>query len=162
MDEPANGRAGAAEAALSGEKAALRDALRLVARAEQCVAGLSLKLQKKGYDRAVVKVVTASLAESGMLDDARYARLWLGSRVKHRPDTPRELISALRAKGISRYTAARALKEVLSASGENLELALLRRFTAKKGLGGLTEARLREKLRFEGFSSEVLDCLFDE
>jgi regulatory protein len=151
---------------LPGKPDVLQYALRLVARAEQCGAGLLLKLQKKGYSRADAEAAIDELTAAGMLDDARYARFWLGSRIKHRTDSPRELLAALCRKGIKRAAASAALKEVLLEKRDDPtvshELALLYRFIAKNGLGELTASNLREKLRFEGFSPDVLDCLVDE
>ncbi|MDR1147572.1 MAG: RecX family transcriptional regulator [Spirochaetaceae bacterium] len=143
----------------------LQYALHLISRAEQFSAGLLLKLQKKGYSRADAEAVIGELSVTGMLDDARYARLWLGLRIKHRSASPRELLSAICGKGLKRDIASAALKEALDECGDTAgshELALLRRFIAKNGLGELTAANLRKRLRFEGFSPEVLDCLADE
>ncbi|MDR2343213.1 MAG: recombination regulator RecX [Spirochaetaceae bacterium] len=139
---------------------ALRAALRLVARAEQFTSGLSLKLQKKGYSRDEVRFAVDTLADAGMLDDLRYARLWIASRVKRRADSPRELLYALRVKGISRSTAVTALKETLNT---DIELALVRRFVKKKGLcAGANDGAVRKKLCSDGFSPETLDSFFDE
>jgi SOS response regulatory protein OraA/RecX len=149
----------------SGKPDVLHYALHLVARAEQFSAGLLLKLQKKGYSRAEAETAIGELTATGMLDDARYARLWLDLRIKHRSASPRELLSTICGKGIKRGIASAALKEALDKRddpAESHELALLYRFIAKNRLGGLTAANLREKLRFEGFSPEVLDCLADD
>jgi regulatory protein len=138
----------------------LKDALRLVARAEQSSSGLSLKLQKKGYSRAEIRFAIDALVEAGMLDDLRYARLWAASRIKRKSDSPRELLYALCCKGISRGTAVAALKETLST---DVQLALLRRFVEKNGLGeSASDGALRKRLCFDGFSAEVLDSFFDE
>jgi SOS response regulatory protein OraA/RecX len=148
-----------------GKPDVLRYALHLAARAEQFSAGLLLKLQKKGYSRADSEKAIGELTVTGLLDDARYARLWLGLRIKHRSASPRELLSAICGKGIKREIASAALKEALGGRDDpdrSHELALLHRFVVKNGLGELTIANLREKLRFERFSPEVLDCLVDE
>ncbi|MDR0683873.1 MAG: recombination regulator RecX [Spirochaetaceae bacterium] len=138
----------------------LKDALRLVARAEQFSSGLSLKLQRKGYSRAEIRFAVDALGEAGMLDDLRYARLWLASRVKRKADSPRELLYALCGKGISRDTAVTALKETLTTDAQ---LALLRRFVEKNGPGEpANDKAVRKRLSFDGFSAEVLDSFFDE
>ncbi|MDR1362984.1 MAG: RecX family transcriptional regulator [Spirochaetaceae bacterium] len=145
---------------------ALQDALHLVARAEQFSAGLLLKLQKKGHSKTDSTAAVEKLTEIGMLDDNRYARLWLEARMKRRSESPRELSRALCGKGIRRSIAAAALKSILSDEDEepvpSCELALLRRFMAKNGLNELTSVNLRERLRFEGFTPEILDYLVDE
>ncbi|MDR3356361.1 MAG: recombination regulator RecX [Spirochaetaceae bacterium] len=144
----------------AGPPPALRDALRLVARAEQFSLGLSLKLQKKGYSRDEIRSAVDTLVKTGMLDDQRYARLWVTSRIKRRADSPRELLCSLRGKGIGHGAAVAALKEALSAE---VQLALLRRFAKKKGIcDTVNGSAAREKLCFDGFSAEALDRFFDE
>lgn len=148
----------------SSKPDAFQYALRLVARAEQFRAGLSLKLQKKGYSKTDISKAAEKLSVMGMLDDSRYARLWLASRMKRGSASPRELLAVLCSKGISHATASAALKWLFSDSGEepsNSEITLLRRYIAKKR-EGLSVVDLRKRLRFEGFSFEVLDCLVDE
>jgi SOS response regulatory protein OraA/RecX len=158
------GHSGAAAGKTPGGKTALKDASRLVARAEQYGAGLSLKLQKKGYGKAEIRAVLETLAESGMLDDMRYSRLWIEARIKRKAFSPRELMAALRGKGIDRYTVSAALKDVLGGGEEPCacELSLLRRFAAKNGFPASADGNLREKFRREGFSAEVLERYFDE
>jgi regulatory protein len=140
-------------------------ALGLIARAEQHAAGLSLKLQKKGYCKAEIRSVVEALSEEGMLDDIRYARLWIESRIKRKSPSPRELISALCGKGINRNTADAALKGVFDGGEETYtgELSLLKRFAEKNGLSADSyDGSLRQKFRNEGFSTEVLERYFDE
>ncbi|MDR2659213.1 MAG: recombination regulator RecX [Spirochaetaceae bacterium] len=140
---------------LTGGQAALRDAVRLVARAEQCGAGLSLKLQKKGYGKADVKAAVETLIEAGMVDDLRYACLWIESRIKHGAASPRRLLYGLCGKGLDRSTAETALKKTLDI---DRELTLLRNFS-EKHTGG---KNFKENLRFEGFSAEALERMRDE
>jgi regulatory protein len=140
-------------------------ALALVARAEQYAAGLSLKLQKKGYGKAEVRSVIEALSEQGMLDDTRYARLWIEVRVKRKAESPRDLIYTLCGKGINRNTAVAALKDVFGGGEETStgELSLLKRFAEKNGLTHESyDGSLRQKFRSEGFSAEVLERYFDE
>jgi SOS response regulatory protein OraA/RecX len=145
---------------VSGGQNALRDAFRLTARAEQFSAGLSLKLQKKGHGRADIKFAIDYLVGAGMLDDLRYACLWIAERIRRKAESPRQLLTNLCGKGLNRATAAAALKKTLDA---DTELALLRDFSAKIDLAGKTAGKnWRERLRFEGFSAEAMDVLDDE
>jgi SOS response regulatory protein OraA/RecX len=145
---------------VSGGQNALRDAFRLTARAEQFSAGLSLKLQKKGHGRADVKFAIDYLAGVGILDDLRYACLWIAERIRRKAESPRQLLINLCGKGLDRATVAAALKKTLDA---DTELSLLRDFSAKIGLaGGTVCENWRERLRFEGFSAEALDVWDDE
>jgi regulatory protein len=155
-----------ASACLRAERAALR----LIARAEQTVSGLCRKLERRGNEAACVRAVVSRLAGTGLVDDRRFARLWLETRLGRRQDSPRRLLSALRSRGIGREDAAAALQLVLN---EDAELALLGRFIEKqRRLRGFcaAEARseadvlrsLRFSLKSEGFSPEVIQRFFDE
>jgi regulatory protein len=138
--------------------------LRLIARAEQNVMGLTRKLEKRGYDPACVRGVISRLCESGLLDDGRYARLWLDSRISRQSTSPRRLLIALSARGIDRDDTACALKEALD---DDAEFTLLKRYAAKlqrrKKIndddGGYS---LKHLLKNEGFSSSAIERFFNE
>ncbi|MDR0583635.1 MAG: recombination regulator RecX [Treponema sp.] len=155
-----------ASACLRAERAALR----LIARAEQTVSGLGRKLEQRGNKPLCVRAVVSRLAGTGLVDDRRFARLWLETRLGRRRDSPRRLLSALRSRGISREDAGTALQSVLN---DETERALLGRFMEKqRHLRGFCAAEIRSetdvlrsvrfKLRSEGFSSGVIQRFFDE
>ncbi|WP_461245756.1 regulatory protein RecX [Treponema sp. R6D11] len=126
-----------------------KTALRLIARAEQCTGGLTRKLERRGFDSACIGEVIAKLTELKLLDDNRFARLWLESRL-HLPRSPRRLLSSLCARGIDHDDAQTALKNILD---EETELSLLARFAkkySKKAKGELHS--LKYLLKSEGFS----------
>jgi len=142
-----------ASACLRAEKTALR----LIARAEQTCLGLARKLEKRGHDSACVRNVISQLCESALLDDRRYARLWLDARISRQSSSPRRLIIALSARGIDRDDTAFALKEALD---DEAEFLLLKRYAEKlqrkKKLDSDNhdDARsLKYLLKSEGFSS---------
>ncbi|MCL2190705.1 MAG: recombination regulator RecX [Treponema sp.] len=154
-----------AAACLDAEKAALQ----LIARAEQTVFGLGQKLAKRGHDSACSKTVIARLCGQGLLDDFRYARLWLDSRVSRGGSSPMRLLAALRAKGIGREDAESAMREALD---DEAEQRLLERF-AQKRQGGKYGTDLRHMedsarrslkylLKSEGFSSQAIGRLFED
>jgi regulatory protein len=149
-----------ASACLRAEKAALQ----LIARAEQTSFNLSHKLEKRGHDSVCVRAVMGRLCELGLLDDRRYARLWLESRL-NRGTGPRRLLAALRARGIDRHDAEDALRETLDAETEQ---RLLERYAQKirRKLGDddSTAARreLRHVLKGEGFSLAAIQIFFEE
>lgn len=144
---------------LSVEKAALR----LVARAEQCEKGLERKLRQRKYPAGPVRAVLERLAELDLVNDSRFAELWLKYRVSRSSKSPRVLSAAIQAKGISRNTAGAALRVVLAPGPE---AALLRRCAAKAGWPEKPErdgerTALRIFLKSEGFSQETIDDFFD-
>jgi len=63
-------------AAIDEEFRAKKKALELCARAEQSSRGLEAKLAARGFSRRAVKAALESLRGEGILDDARYARIW--------------------------------------------------------------------------------------
>ena len=142
-----------ASACLRAEKAALR----LIARAEQCTAGLSRKLEKRGHERTCVNAVISRLTALHLIDDSRYAGLWLESRLRL-ARSPRRLHISLCARGIDRDDAEAALKNVLD---EETEFALLSRFVKKHarkagGKGEDVTRSLKHLLKSEGFSHAAI------
>ena len=138
---------------LLAEKAALR----LIARAEQCTQGLVLKLEKRGHEAACVNAVISRLCEQKLIDDRRFAQLWLESRI-HLTRSPRRLLASLCARGIDRGDAEAALKTVLD---EETELALLARFVKKHTQKAArkreeTSYTLKHLLKSEGFSPQAI------
>jgi len=76
-------------------------ALRLIARAEQTAFGLGRKLGKRGYDSACTNTVISRLCDMGLLDDGRYARLWLESRVGRQASSPLRFLLHFAPKGLT-------------------------------------------------------------
>jgi regulatory protein len=137
-----------------------RSALRLISRAEQAAGNLARKLERRGYAAAAVKVVLSRLRELEILDDRRYAELWIRSRLARRAESPRALASALRSRGIGKEDLQGALKSTLNFEAE---WALLQRYLEKnrspEGEKGLA---LKYRLKSEGFSGSVLERYWEE
>jgi len=137
-----------------------KNALRLIARAEQSVLGVTAKLERRGYDHPVVKAVVSRLLDRDLLNDERFAKLWVHSRLSYgKTQSPLWLRVSLGKKGIDRNLAANAVESLLD---PETEYALLLRYLEKAGLsGGRNESFLKTHLKSEGFSYEVLDRYFD-
>ena len=138
-----------------------RIALRLISRAEQCSLGLTVKLQRRGLDSAAVNAVISRLFEEKLLDDLRYAELWLRSKLRSRKAPgPRRLSASLAKKGIARDSLGKALGNALD---PETEYELLLRFLENGKLPGEKKGISRRAyLKFEGFSSAVIERYFDE
>jgi len=133
-------------------------ALRLIARAEQHSMGLTAKLQRRFQDIAVVRAVISCFLDRNLLDDHRYAELWIRSRLRLRKAlSPRSLLMALQKKGIDRDSSGEALREILD---PETEYALLLKYLDKTRFPPGKARFLRGQLRYEGFSSETLDRYF--
>jgi SOS response regulatory protein OraA/RecX len=129
-------------------------ALRLVSRAEQCTFLLSQKLLKRGFDAGVVKTVVRELVAANIVNDGRFSRMWLRSRIASKADTPRRIVAALCAKGIERGTASEAVRECLDLETEQ---ALLGRFVKKRFGDRLFAVNdYWAELRGEGFSQDAI------
>jgi regulatory protein len=142
---------------MRAEKAALR----LIARAEQSSFGLAYKLQRRGHENACASAVISRLASLELVDDIRYARLWLESRLGY-ARSPRRLLASLCARGIGRETAEAALKTALD---EEAEFSLLKCFTEKKLRNSKNHEQDRRSIKYllraEGFSSQAIERYFD-
>jgi len=138
-------------------------ALRLIARAEQCVCGLARKLERRGYDTGCVNAVISELTEQGLLDDIRFAQLWLESRMRL-TRTPRRLLASLCGRGVDRKDAEAAFKTVFD---EETELSLIKRYVKKslqkprRGKGEDSARALKYMLNNEGFSPQAVRRYFE-
>jgi regulatory protein len=140
-------------------------ALALIARAEQCSWNLCRKLEKKKITSEIIHIVVPRLLDLNLVNDRRFAELWLKTRIKGGTKGPRTLRLLLRARGIDRITADAALAASLTAEDET---ALLRRCLDKAegrkicpGKGGKNSADQKTAIRFflkqEGFSAEIIN-----
>jgi regulatory protein len=135
---------------------------RLIARAEQNSAGLSYKLERRGYDSACVLAVVSYLSGLNLVDDSRFAERWLRARLARKTGKapgPYRLRALLMSRGIGREDAGAALKRVLD---EGAEWALLQSFVKRVPAGTAGVNSLRGLLKYEGFSSVVLNRFFEE
>ena len=135
--------------------------LGLVARAEQNSLGLTAKLERRGFDSRVVKAVVSRLLERNLLNDSRYAELWIRSRLAmKKAPSPQWLLIALGRRGIDRSSSLKALGKVLD---PETEYALLLKYLEKILFPeGKEVFSLRTQLKHEGFSSDALKRYFDD
>jgi len=124
-------------------------ALNLVRRAEQNSLGLTAKLEKRGFSSTVVKEVIERLLDKNLLNDTRFAELWVRSRLSNKkPLTPLWLLSSLAKKGVDRKSSQKALEKVLD---PETEYTLLLNYAEKSNISG------KGLLKREGFSPGVID-----
>lgn len=134
--------------------------LRLISLREHSRAELELKLRKRGFGDRDTAIVLDRLVEEGLVDDERYAELWVESRVVRKNEGPMVLIARLRAHGVSREIARTVVSRVV---GEEVEVSLVRRFLAAEGgIPSREDPALRERLRKAGFSSQSVREAFDQ
>lgn len=130
-----------------------KTALRLIARAEQNSFGLRAKLERRGCKTKVAKAVVSRLLERNLLDDQRYAELWIRSRLSTRKKiSPRRLEISLRRKGIDRDSLRKALENSL---GPEIEYNLLVNYMKNASFP-------RSYLKHEGFSGDLIEKYFEK
>ena len=135
-------------------------ALRLISRAEQCSFALTAKLRRRGFDADLVKTLISELIEQDLLNDSRYAELWVRSRLSAgKTQSPRSMIISLSNKGIDRISAQKALKTALNLEAE---YDLLIKYLEKKCFNhNYAGYKLKSLLKNEGFSGEVINRYFE-
>ena len=143
-----------------------KKALELIKRAEQNTFTLRYKLEKRGYDSKCIDTVIEKLCEAGLLDDNRYAELWLESRIyRGAAASPLRLIAGLSSRGIARDIIEAVLKKTLN---EETEQKLIENYAKKimrKNNYDLNDPNslysFRYKLKNEGFSSSSINNFFE-
>ena len=135
--------------------------MRLIARAEQTQKGFSLKLKRRGCEDECIQAIVEKLTELGLLNDERYAERWLRAKLSRKTGkiaSPRLLSAALSSRGISREDQQSAFEKILD---EEAEYSLLEYYMEKviKLPKGYSE---KSHLKYEGFSSAVINLYFDE
>lgn len=116
-----------------------------------------VRLQQKGFSEEIVESVLEQAARAGVLDDAKFAQLWVEDRLARRPRSRRMLERELRAKGI----APEHIQRALARAGLDEE-ALVRELIAERSprLRSLDEQTRRRRLvgflRRRGFSERII------
>ena len=131
-----------------------RAALTLIARSEQYTSSLSRKLEQRGHERRIVQTVMERLLSLDLVNDCRYAEMWVESRLSRVAEGPGKLAASLQARGIPRTIAAAAVRSLIDSEGE---VRLLYRYAEKKSLDlGENDFTLRSRLGKAGFSSRAI------
>jgi len=134
-------------------------ALRLIARAEQSVAGLTAKLEKRGIDPYITRQVISSLLDKKLLDDTRYAERWIYAHLKvKKPLSPLWFLVSLERRGVGKEICLAAINNVLD---EDTEYSLLLKFIERIDVLTKENVPFKTKLRHEGFSPEVINKFID-
>lgn len=122
--------------AVTEASAATQKALALLARCEQCRAGMERKLLQKGYSKAVVSGVLDALEEKGFLSDERFARAWLNSRRIGKTEGRTRLLAELSARGISKEVSKKAVDDFFEEFSEEEICAKAARKFLSQGKSG--------------------------
>ena len=136
--------------------------LALIARAEQSVFMLRMKLEAREFSKKAVGLALDRLTAENLVDDRRFAAAYAASRLSRRgskAEGPASLIAGLRERGINRTTAAEAVAELLGPDERARALASAAAKELRRSLGDKDMARRR--LRALGFKSEEITEHFE-
>ncbi len=134
--------------ALGEIELAREKALALLALRDHSRMQLELKLKLRGFSAAAIARAVAELTERGYLDDLRFARLWLASRLRRNPEGRARLAAGLSKAGVSRELASEALGEL---SEDDEREAMERAAESLRRRGGMSPDRLAASLLRKGF-----------
>ncbi|MCK5155717.1 MAG: regulatory protein RecX [Spirochaetales bacterium] len=88
-------------------------AVELLAIREHCTAELRIKLFRKKFSPKAIEQVLTSLTDRGLLNDHRFAELWIHSRLRKNPEGRTMLAAGLARKGVDRTIIRDALDNIL-------------------------------------------------
>ncbi|MDA3792421.1 MAG: RecX family transcriptional regulator [Elusimicrobia bacterium] len=149
------------------EVKAMDYALLVLTYRQRSIDELNRKMEKKGYDRDIIKKVRDSLKAEGKLGDREFSLWWIKQRRSGRPKGDIAIKSELREKGVKEKTVTEALAEANSNRVEDeLELAwraCRSRLDGYRRLPGDKACRrLKALLGRRGFSFEVIGKVLDK
>jgi regulatory protein len=142
-------------------------AMRLINYRMRTRAELTKRLQEKRYPQEVIAQVVGKLSDLGLVDDEKYADLFVSSKKAQKPMGKRELEKRLREKGIRKETIEAVF---LRADNDQYELAMraaeskirsLKRFEAGKGREKLVSFLARRGFEWEVIK-QVVKKFFDD
>ncbi|MCD7868115.1 MAG: recombination regulator RecX [Clostridiales bacterium] len=143
---------------------ARRKAMQLLEHMDRTEKGLSERLVQAGFSREAAKDALTYVKSFGYIDDGRYARSYILSRVHTK--SRRMLLLELKRKGVDDETACRAWEEVSQIEQPD-ERRVLRTLVEKKYSPGtcLDEASLRRLYAWlgrRGFGMEDISRVLDD
>lgn len=140
-----------------------------LARREHSRYELYNKLSRKDYDRENINIILDELEDKDYINDERFARSWIKSRLRFKPRGSRLIKKELAQKGVSKSLQDSLIFELISEEKE-LEMAkdLSRKWLSKKRNKNKEniDKKLYRYLSNKGFGSNIsitiLDNLRDE
>lgn len=129
---------------------------------ERSLQEIRMRMRQKGYEEKLIAKVIEYLKNRNLINDKRFARLWVESRIKKGYGSWR-IRSELEQKGVDREMTDETLKDLCSGIDEvqvALDLVKKKRWVSKEP-ERLT-ARVSNLLKRRGFSFEVISKVIDE
>lgn len=123
--------------------------LDLLGRREHSAQELARKLTQRGYESALIDEALNEFRETGYVDDRRFARSFVESRLRRRPEGRTVLSARLFQRGVERHIIDDVLEELFDEETESE--ALSRAFEKVKARTSDPEKQIARLLR-KGFS----------
>jgi regulatory protein len=125
-----------------GIEVAYQKALNLLSRKQRTSHEIQQKLVEKGYSSSQVEEVLIKLQHAGLIEDQKYAQMWVENRNSFHPRSQRLIRLELHHKGIANDE----IEKALAGSAEDTELATQ---------AALQQIRKYERLDWESFRKKL-------
>lgn len=142
---------------------AVAAALRFIASRPRSVAEVRERLGSRGFDVKDVENTIDSLTRAGYLDDAKFAEILCGSRVRYRNWGPVKIACELKGKGVSEEAIRRAIGAIDAVVEARTAGTALRKWAKKNGAALPVDKKDRKAverafrfLKGRGFSNAVI------
>jgi regulatory protein len=116
-----------------------------------------VRLRQKGFSEAVVTSVLEEAARAGIVDDAKFAKLWVADRLARRPRSRRLLERELQELGVAPEEIQRALEHIELDEEALIKQLIAERLPQMRSLDEtIRQRRLIGFLRRRGFSERLI------
>lgn len=137
-------------------------AYRLIRYRARSVQELQTKLEEKGFDAQVIEHTIAWAHSSGLLNDAKFAQLWVNDQVR-RPRGARQLRWELKNKGVSEEDIDNALSKAELDERELIRGLVEKRLALYRGQPWESQQRkLATYLAHRGFAMQDIAAVLKE
>jgi regulatory protein len=134
-------------------------AVRALMRRAHSVKEMKRKLERRSENKLLVQLVMARLKESGLIDDARYAKQFARQRTESRKQGKFRVARDLRARGIPDRQIAEALEETAKTTDEGVMVRQRIERKLRSYRGEIDEKKMASiygSLLRAGFSADVV------
>ncbi|MCE5323310.1 recombination regulator RecX [bacterium] len=145
------------------KRKARESALRLLGYRDRSVSEIRKRLIGSDFPEDIVEEVIKHLSDCGLLDDGKFSRGWVNSRMAAKPMGRARLSWELRSKGVDAPTVEGALESMDEDAEFDLALSVARKKIGKSdGFDLDSKKRLGSFLARRGFGWEVINRVFEE
>ena len=141
-------------------RACRKKALDLLARREHARAELGAKLKVRGFTLDCIECVLDRLIAEGLMDDARFAEVFVRARASRRQG-PIKILAELRSRGLADGVIDEAVRDSEQDWTDLARQARAKRFGFDPPPGFADRARQRRFLESRGFSAEQINSALD-